>query len=1776
MAGNGNRDVQLTISAKNQATAAIDSVAEALKTLAGIQDQVGASAKNADGLLGELGSELANLTRQAEGLKALGTVAKAIETAAGAVQRLQSQVGRAGTENEGLVASYEQAALATKTLAAAAEQAKVQLDGQRAALAGLRAAATRDSQAITAQKAAVTAAAGAWRLLQTQLRAAQASETQLAASLQRSTAGLEKQQGFLAASEGNLAEINGLAAGASASLGGVAASQEAVGAAAAATAVEIARVNTALLAEQERSGQGTSTSAGPAASATSAYRAQVAAVEQARQAYAQASAAATQLGAAMARAEGPTEQLNRDFILAKAAAAQAKSEYQAQSVTLNSLRGVSTGTFRAFSVGAGQMRQAGVSAEQTAAGFAAARERLLPLLQAESEADQKSRSLGATLRSLLGVLTEIPQASGAAADGVERLGNSGSHSLSILTRMRNEMIALTTAYVGFYGAFHEVGQIVGTFQTLQNAQQRLSVAFGGSMQNAASEMSYVHEQALRLGFDVNELAEGYSRVAIAAQGMGYSTEGTREIFTGFAEAARVAGMSTQATTSALRGLFEMIDRGTINARNFNLQMGQQVPFAIQAMAQAVGVSEAKFTQLQKTGGGVAATEETLVKFTKILSDHFANELPQATQTLTAQLGRFQTRMRDIQEDIAKGGFVDGLTKALNALDEQFKSGAGDSFLRNLGAALGTLVGVIPVLVANFGTFVAILKVFVGLAVAKALLGIVQSGKLFGVTFAEGALYVGHMQAALAGLGGETGTVAVAMARLRVATATASMQVENMSLATALLAAREATAAVANGILAAGMTALRGAMIITATAARALWIAIGGFPGLIITALTFIVSSLMGDWLAKLGTANDLMSTHEQIMEKVRQAYVDANGDAAKLRDTIKDLSTLQIEANKSGFVKTLSDSRNEAGRVGASAVQAAGSPNRAIASDAQREVAAIIAAFQRGAISAEQFKAKLNAIGEANPGVRDLATRLQDVADKGIAAEKAIGESDAALRVIHHTATDADKALFSLGKTVGKLNDALDPSVIDRYKKALLDLGKDTPGVQGKMAALQEKIQSAKDTYQVGISALPLDSKNPAVVKQAQAMAAALKAALEKAIAEIQLKASLEDAGEQSGQKYVDSARHYLKDSPTHNSAELKQLFARTGTAFDPKWCADFINAILKLNGTRGSGSGAAKDFLSYGSDAKSDPQPGDIVVIKTAKGYHAGIYAGLAAGGRLDVIGGNQHGGQVNEESFSPKDVVGIRRPPTAAEQNRADLKGETETEKLHADIAALIAEMKSETAGLKLSPRDAFIASKVDAIQKKFDESGPTPENPSAPKQTWRPGEKEGVARTAGDEFDARQQLEEVKKVAAAQLELNALLKGDAQTLTKDEFVRNEAIKDGVNLLDAQGQKYAALKGRIYDLQMQQKAFNDVIAKGQELTELGKQLTEAFKQGDGSEQAKIAAQIRQIKADIVAALPAAQQFAAALGDPKMVAELQKVNLELRQTKTDLVSVQTVDNDLASGFVEAFDKSFNALGTFMQGLGTTHNLLTSIANAWRAFAANFLQDIANMILKQLLLNALSHTGIGQFIAGGVNKLAGAGAQGAAITTAMQTGGATAGLTIGTAMTTAGATVAAEISAAIMAGGAGGGAGGLGGLLGMLGGAGGGAGGLGGMLGMLHGGGIVGRDGMTRRVSPLAMAGALRFHEGGFPGLSADEVPAILKRNEEVLTENNPRHLFNQGGNSKQPPAQPMSVKIVNAPNHGEAMSEALKTDIGEHAILNHMKNNRRKYQTALGITALS
>lgn len=113
-----------------------------------------------------------------------------------------------------------------------------------------------------------------------------------------------------------------------------------------------------------------------------------------------------------------------------------------------------------------------------------------------------------------------------------------------------------------------------------------------------------------------------------------------------------------------------------------------------------------------------------------------------------------------------------------------------------------------------------------------------------------------------------------------------------------------------------------------------------------------------------------------------------------------------------------------------------------------------------------------------------------------------------------------------------------------------------------------------------------------------------------------------------------------------------------------------------------------------------------------------------------------------------------------------------------------------------------------------------------------------------------------------------------------------------------------------------------------------------------------------------------------------------------------------------------------------------------------------------------------------------------------------------------------------------------------------------------GVVGSNHTGGLAG-TGAKRTVDMSMFNRAPRYHVGGIAGLQPGEVPAILQRGEEVLTQKDPRHVANGGG-------QGGGVRIINNidPN---LMHDYLSSSGGEQVIVNLIERNSGTIKQLLG-----
>lgn len=101
---------------------------------------------------------------------------------------------------------------------------------------------------------------------------------------------------------------------------------------------------------------------------------------------------------------------------------------------------------------------------------------------------------------------------------------------------------------------------------------------------------------------------------------------------------------------------------------------------------------------------------------------------------------------------------------------------------------------------------------------------------------------------------------------------------------------------------------------------------------------------------------------------------------------------------------------------------------------------------------------------------------------------------------------------------------------------------------------------------------------------------------------------------------------------------------------------------------------------------------------------------------------------------------------------------------------------------------------------------------------------------------------------------------------------------------------------------------------------------------------------------------------------------------------------------------------------------------------------------------------------------------------------------------------------------------------------------------------MNHTGGIVGKEGMTRMVTPEMFAGATKYHDGGVAGLKSDEVPTILQKGEGVFTKEQMKAMGNSKAN--------VTVNVINNTQEQVTAQQSQPRFDGEKMILDVVLKN--------------
>lgn len=1543
------RDVELVIRAKNEASKAVDQVNAALKELTNIQENLGKSGKSADSTLSRLGSTVGALSRSLAGIDEFGKVAAQVDKATAAVGKLEKELA----DTQGKITSLN--GELSKTSANLGEY-KQKLDSSTAAQAKQQAELKKSSAALTTINREVKAAQTAYNRLNERVQAALEPTEKLTKQFVEQTAKLallkqqqeqqaaavQRQKSVVAATK---AEVIGLqsavttAANAEKALSTQVTKTNGDLSAQKTNLVE-AKVAFDQLSESARRTQASisgitsggtradlermattlqniarfSTGAGFNADpkVASALRAQREEVEQAKRRFEELKVATNEAFNVMRTAgSAATAEMTQKFNTLKQAVAAARGELGKQNEALARLQGSSTSSFAAFSAG---VRKAGGDTARLTQEF------------------NRASSTAARLKAETRQVGEAAAAAGARMRGMfAGFGGEGRQSLSLLQRLRGEFLALTASAVGFYGAIQQFGNVITSFQTLEAAQNRLGAVFGQDMTRVGVEIDFINRNASRLGISFGVLSDEYSKFAIASSVANFSSDETRKIFLSVAEAGRVNKLSLENMSGIFLALTQMMSKGKVTSEELRRQLGDRLPGAFNIMASALGLTTAELDKMMQQGD-ILADRTNMLKFADELTKRFGSQLPTALVSTTTEIGKFQNELFNAQLRVAQGGFIEEFTKALARLNEVMRSREGRDFFLSLGAAAGKFIQILQVGFDNMDLITGVLTAWIGLKLASSVLGWAGAFKTWFGAIGQANAALGTSATRIANYSALKTSLAASIGSARAAVAgfNGALLTTGASLITAT--GRTAAWRGALGLLGA-------ALVTTANLARGLWMAVGGLPGVIITGLTFLIGSYLGSWLTGVDDATRAIDEHKRIMDSLLTAYDEAGKKTGDWAKSLKDVSADQVSSNLRRQIDEY--------RKAVQAVSDIQPPFNEVFWDiaAYRQIDAIKALrseMSNGKISATEFTEAVEGLyGEIeNDAVRKFAENNLEAARSAQEAEQRVREAAAAAKEYNIESADLAKVLDTTSDSMATVSGAADDNV-------------------DSMARAAEEAGKYSDALNVLISKVPELAAEMKRLGEVEAINAATATAL-------------------SNPNATDAERANIRSTSARALALIdEQAFAALTNEISggSKVTRRLVDLIIKEEGFRtnaykdGMRNGQQLYSVGYGFQTVNGVQTNASTTIDQSTANRELVRKLAVLNAQIDALVNVPITDNMRTAlaSYAYNAGVGaLRRDGIVQPLNRGDYAGAENA--IRNGVVTSAGKVLPVLQRRRQAEADIFGQGSADS--------------------------PEVQARLVQLDAQRAESAERYNEGLAQRSELLRDQVANEGQISREAFIQRETQKEidaakkaGVELTPQQISDLQALNGQMFDLRDKTRETRDANRENRDAvkeanlasqeanallqmrSEIQRQIALAEQEGDLTKQDELKLKLEEVNAKLEEAIQKARAMWEALGGPQ--ADVALTKLDTAAMKTERLGQKSNDtgnqiaNMLAGGLTNMFDK-------FAQAVANGEDAVGALRDAFLQFAADFLRQIAQMIIQKAILNMLSSFGLGTGSPGGI------------------------------------------------------------------------------------------------------------------------------------------------------------------------------------------------------------
>lgn len=200
---------------------------------------------------------------------------------------------------------------------------------------------------------------------------------------------------------------------------------------------------------------------------------------------------------------------------------------------------------------------------------------------------------------------------------------------------------------------------------------------------AAQDMQYIVDMAKNAPFAMQALTDSF--VKFRSAGLD-PTDGSLKALVD--SVARFGGDSELLKRAAV-AVQQMSGKGVVSMEELRQQLGEAVPNAMKAMADAAGITMGELTKAVSSGT-VEAKQALSLMFVGLRAEN-ENAAKDMMQTYTGALAQLQTSFTLFADRVGQAGYLDSLTKGMKELSAVMNSAEGISFANSLGEGLTTAI-----------------------------------------------------------------------------------------------------------------------------------------------------------------------------------------------------------------------------------------------------------------------------------------------------------------------------------------------------------------------------------------------------------------------------------------------------------------------------------------------------------------------------------------------------------------------------------------------------------------------------------------------------------------------------------------------------------------------------------------------------------------------------------------------------------------------------------------------------------------------------------------------------------------------------------------------------------------------------------------------------------------------------------------------------------------------------------------------------------------------------